>query len=169
MTIAHEITQTKQPDVASLAADMAQTRVAFQQLLRSLSSAELAQPCVVSDWTVKEMLCHIVLSLEMPIPMMVHLARRSRTFPRFFDSRWVHRLNYQTAVFNAKRTTSNTLARRYDIAHHRMLKLLSKVAANEWQRPTSYPDGTPLTMTTVFHVPTEHFQLHAAWIPNNKV
>ena len=168
MTIAHEITKTKQPDVAALAADMEQTRVAFQHLLGSLSPEAMAQPCLVSDWTVKEVLCHMVLSLEMPIPMMVHLARRSCTFPRFFDSRLVHRLNYQTAVFNAKLTTPNTLARRYNAAHQRMLNLLSKVAPNEWQRPTSYPDGTPLTMSTVFHVPTAHFQLHAAWIPINK-
>jgi hypothetical protein len=73
-------------------------------------------------------------------------------------------MNYQMAVRAARKTTRAAIAQRYDAAHSNLLQLLENVRESEWHLLTAYPDGRPLTMETVFHVPTEHFELHAAWI-----
>src|SRR3954454_10709245 len=152
------------PELAAIRADMETTRVAYHHLLDSLSAADLEQPCVVSKWTVKEVMCHIVVNMEQAIPMMVKQARKGKPMPGWLNSRFGHWMNYQLAARSARKATHTTLAQRYDAAQTRLLALLDGVGDDEWTRPTGYPDGRPLTMETVFHVPADHFALHAAWI-----
>jgi len=73
-------------------------------------------------------------------------------------------MNYTLAVFSARKASRASLAQRYAAAHANLLNLLAGVSDNEWGRPTAYPDCRPLTIETVFHVPSEHFALHAAWL-----
>jgi hypothetical protein len=167
MTLSQTIPLTQQPTLPNLAAiraDLETTRGRFRQLLDALSDTDLARPCAVSKWTVKEVLCHLMISLEQATPMMVKQARHRKGMPKFFNTRLGHWLNYQLAVRAARTMTREELAQRYDAAHARLLDLLAGVRADEWDRPTAYPDGTPLTLTTVFQVPADHLALHAAWI-----
>lgn len=166
MTIAQALSSTQiyVPDVVAIQADMEQTRTAFHDLLGSLSEAELEQPCIISKWTVKEVMYHLVICMEQAIPMMVGYARKGKNMPKFFETRLGHWLNYKMAVWGAKKATPESLAQRYDKAHEKLLALLEDVRDDEWTLPTAYSDGTPLTMETVFHVPTEHFEIHAPWV-----
>lgn len=152
------------PDTAALRAELEATRTAYQQLLASLSDADLARPCAISKWTIKEVMCHLVLSLEQASPTMVARARQSKGMPKFLDTRFGHWLNYKMAVWAARKCDRATLAKRYDKACEKLLQLMNTVGADEWQLPTAYPDGQPLNMTTVFQVPGEHLALHAGWI-----
>jgi hypothetical protein len=167
MSIAQTLTtkaQARVPDLAAIRADMEASRAAYHRLLESLSDADLARPCAISKWTLKEVLCHMVLLVEQAVPMMVKQARKSKGMPKLLDTRFGHWMNYQMAVRAARKITRAALIQRYDGAHQNLLKLLEGVREGEWGLPTAYPDGRPLTMQTVFHVPTEHFELHAAWI-----
>ena len=91
-------------------------------------------------------------------------ARKRKSMPKLLDTRFGHWMNYQMAVRAARKATRASIAQRYDTAHSNLLQLLETVRAGEWALPTAYPDGRALRMETVFHVPTEHFELHAAWI-----
>lgn len=158
------LNQAAVPDRAAIRADMETARTAFHRLLDSVPDEALARPCAISQWTIKEVLTHIVINLEQAVPMMVKRARRSKGMPKFLATRLGHWLNYKLAVWSARKATRESLAQRYDAAHANLLKLLASVRDDEWHRPTAYPDGRPLTMETVFHVPAEHLELHAAWI-----
>lgn len=152
------------PDVAAIRADLEATRVAYEQLLGSLSQAELERPLIISKWTVKEVMCHLVLALEQANPMMVAKARKNQPMPKFLDTRLGHWLNYQMAVWQARKATIQSLAQRYEAAHQNFLNLLAGVKVNEWQQVTALPDGTPLMMDAIFAVPGQHFALHAGWV-----
>ena len=166
MTIAQ--TLAAQPariaDLVTIRADMEVTRAAYHRLLESLSDADLQRPCVISSWTLKQVLCHMALLIEQAVPMMVKQARKGKPMPKLLDTRFGHWMNYQMAVRAARKRTRASLAQRYDAAHAKLLALLQSVRDEEWALPTAYPDGRPLTMETVFQVPSEHFELHAAWI-----
>jgi hypothetical protein len=166
MTIAQTLTaaRTQAPDLATIRADMEATRTAYHRLLNSLSDADLQRPCAISKWTIQEVLCHMALLIEQAVPMMVKQARKGKPMPRLLDTRFGHWLNYQMAVRAARKAPRASIAQRYDAAHANLLQLLENVREREWELPTAYPNGRPLTMETVFHVPIEHFELHAAWI-----
>jgi quercetin dioxygenase-like cupin family protein len=152
------------PDVAAIRADMEATQAAYQQLLGAIDEADLERPCAISKWTVKQVLTHLVVNLEQAVPMMIAQARKSQPMPKLLNTRFGHWMNYTLAVYSARKATRASLAQRDAAAHTNMLNLLAGVSDNEWGRPTAYPDGRPLTIETVFHVPSEHFALHAAWI-----
>jgi quercetin dioxygenase-like cupin family protein len=166
MTIAQTLTSATAhiPDLAAIRADMAATQVGYQQLLDALTEADLEQPCAISKWTVKQVLAHVVVNLEQAVPMMIAQARKSQPMPKLLDTRFGHWMNYTLAVYAARKASCASLAQRYTAAHTNLLNLLAGVSDDEWGRPTAYPDGRPLTLETVFHVPSEHFALHAAWI-----
>ena len=152
------------PDVAAIRADLEATQAAYQQLLGAIDEADLERPCAISKWTVKQVLTHLVVNLEQAVPMMIAQARKSQPMPKLLDSRFGHWMNYTLAVYSARKASRASLAQRYAVAHTNLLNLMAGVSDNEWGRPTAYPDGRPLTIETVFHVPSEHFALHAAWI-----
>jgi mannose-6-phosphate isomerase-like protein (cupin superfamily) len=166
MAIAQALTSATAhvPDVAAIRADMEATQAAYQQLLGAIDAADLERPCAISKWTVKQVLTHLVVNLEQAAPMMVAQARKSQPMPKLLGTRFGHWMNYTLAVHSARKATRASLAQRYDAAHTNLLNLLAGVSDNEWGRPTAYPDGRPLTLETVFQVPSEHFALHAAWI-----
>jgi hypothetical protein len=166
MAISQALTgaQSYAPNLAAIRADMESTRAAYRQLLGSLSDADLARPCAISKWTIAELMCHMALLIEQAVPMMLNQARKGKPMPRLLDTRFGHWINYQLAVRAARKATRASLAQRYDAAHANLLGLLERVEDGEWSLPTAYPDGRPLTIETVFRVPAEHFELHAAWI-----
>src|SRR5689334_24571631 len=155
MTIAQALTQApaRVPDLAAIRADMEATRTAYHQLLDSLSDADLQRPCAISKWTIQEVLCHMTLLIEQAVPMMVKQARKGKPMPKLLDTRFGHWMNYQMAVRAARKATPAVIGQRYDAAHSNLLRLLESVREREWTLPTGYPDGRPLTMETVFHVP----------------
>src|SRR5262249_51304963 len=151
MTIAQALTQApaRMHDLATIRADMEATRTAYHWLLDSLSDAEMQLPCVISTWTIQEVLCHMALLIEQAVPMMVKQARKGKSMPRLLDTRFGHWLNYQMAVRATRKATRASIAQRYDAAHSNLLRLLENVRESEWDLPTAYPDGRPLTMETV--------------------
>lgn len=170
MTIAQALTNAQAqahvdvPDRAAIQAKMESTRAAYHQLLNSLTETEHQRPLVTSKWTVKEIMCHMVIVLEDGAPMLIDKARKGREMPKFFDSLVGNWLNYKQAVWSARKATPESLAQRYDTAHQQLLTLLEGVADHEWALTSAYPDGTPVTMAGIFHMPTWHFELHSGWV-----
>jgi len=99
MSIAQTLTATRTqvPDLATIRTDMEATRAAYHRLLESLSDADLQRPCVISQWTIKEVLCHMALLIEQAVPMMVKQARKGKSMPKLLDTRFGHWMNYQMA------------------------------------------------------------------------
>src|SRR3954463_14877346 len=142
------------PDVAAIRAALEATQAAYQQLLEAIDEADLERPCAISKWTIKQILTHLVVNLEQALPMMIAQARKSQPMPKILDTRFGHWMNYTLAVHSARKASRTSLAQRYAAAQTNLLNLLAGVSDSEWGRPTAYPDGQPLTLETVFHVPS---------------
>src|SRR4051794_16212960 len=172
------------PDLAVIRADMEATQAAYQQLLETIDEADLEQPCAISKWTIKQVLTHLVVNLEQAVPMMIAQARKSQPMPKLLGTRFGHWMNYTLAVYSARKAMPKlarpafrhlnklsaagesgrkaprpSIGQRYAAAHTNLLNLLAGVSDDEWGLRTAYPDGRPLTMETIFHVPSEHFAL----------
>lgn len=149
MTIAQALTNAQAhvnvPNLTAIQNDMESARTAYHQLLGSLSETELQQPLVISKWTVKEVMCHMVIIQEDMLPMLIDKARKGKGMPKLFDSRIGNWINYKQAVWLARKATLESLAQRYDAAHKQTLTLLEGVDDQEWALTTAYPDGTPVT------------------------
>jgi len=152
-------------DRKALEAKLEQTRRRFHQLVGSLSDDELALESVVTQWTVKEVLCHMSRVMEIAFAMMVRRAKRNKVMPKALHSRLARWLNYMAAKQAAKGAERDEVVRRYDAATAKMVGLLRSVDDSQWNNRTSFPSGTPLTMERIFsEVVPGHFAAHAAEI-----
>ena len=156
--------QTFIPDITAIRTDLETTQSAYQKLVQSIPTPDLDRPLVISKWTVRQVLTHLCIALEQANPMMVNQARKRQPMPAFLNSRVGHWMNYQMAVWQARKATPQSLAERYAAANVKFLQLLAGVQGEEWQLNTAMPDGTPLTMEQVFYVPGQHLALHGSWI-----
>ena len=152
-------------DRDALEASLEQTRQRFHELVGSLSDEELALESAVTQWTVKEVLCHMSRVMEIAFAMMVRRASRNKNMPRVLHTRLARWLNYMAAKLTAKGADRNEVLRRYDTANAKMVGLLRGVEEDQWNNKTAFPSGTPLTMERIFsEVVPGHFAAHAAEI-----
>ena len=155
----------KPVDRRALEAVLDETRDSFHQLVGSLSDEQLVLESTVSQWTVREVLCHMSRVMEMAFSMMVRRARKNKGMPKAFHTRLAHWLNYRMAKWAAIGADRNKIIRRYDAAHLKMVGLLRQVEDSQWLNRTSFPSGRPLTMVQIFaELVPGHFAAHAAEI-----
>ena len=120
----------------SLRAELEANRAAFRALLASLADADLTRPSHNPAWTVKELLHHMVLSLEY-VPQEVKAAQRGRNLmpmpQAIYD--FVVILITRLGAFTQNR---GSLIRRYEAAHTVVLQTLAAVRDDEWDQPLQF-------------------------------
>lgn len=146
---------------AALRADMETNRAAFHALLAALSEADLARPSANPAFSVKEIMHHMVQSLQV-VPWEARAARGGHNLfampQRFYDVLMipVTRLN---ALFQSKAS----LARGYDAAHTQAVQALESVPDSDWARPLQM-FYVHTTLEDVFRRQAQHIAEHAAQV-----
>jgi hypothetical protein len=137
---------------------MEANRATFQTLLASLTDADLARPSGNPAFSVKEVLHHMVQSLQ-AVPAEVHAAQRGRNL--FAMPQWLY--DAGLAVWSARLTawpqTRASLARNYGAVHAAALKALDAVQETEWARPLQM-FYVKTTLEDVFRRQARHLAEH---------
>src|SRR6476661_3627205 len=115
-------------DRQAILAELEATRVAFHELLDSLSDAELTRPSANAGWTVKEDLWHIAYAVGF-MSGLIERARTGRQGLRFIPAPLRDWGSLQLVRWSARRTDRAALARRYDAGHARFLASLARLQA----------------------------------------
>lgn len=152
-------------DRAGLRTELEETRVAFHRRLDSLSEAEWREKSANPAWTVGQVMSHIAQILEFYAGAVENARRGKATLPPL--PLWLlDRLNALGTRFGARRATPQSVARKYDAAHARLLALLEGIREEEWAMTTRSPlsPGGFLTVETAFRSPALHLAEHAAQI-----
>ncbi len=144
-----------------LRAEMETNRANFHALLTTLNEADLARPSANSAFSNREILHHMVLSLE-GVPWEVRAAQRGRNFfvvPQSFYDVVIVPATRLTAWFQSK----VSLARNYDAAHAHALQVLEKVQDSEWVYPLQML-YVKTTLEGVFRLQARHIAEHTAQV-----
>jgi hypothetical protein len=145
----------------ALRAELEANRTAFSTLLASLSDADLLRASANPAWTVRDLLHHIVASLE-HLPGQVQAARRGKTRGRV--PRWLYdRANVWITRLGAARQTRAGLLARYAAAHQAAIAALDQVVEHEWGRRACFW-YFETTIAELFRRQSGHLAEHAAQI-----
>ena len=162
-------TPTILPDRSALRARLEETRLAFHTLVESLTDEEWDSKHTSTDWTVRQLLSHIVDGLA-HTPDAIDHVRRGKQFlnlPPVLN--WLtHPLNCWLSKWNARGQTRQTVLARYDAAHQVLLKTIEGIGDNEWSRGAHcYGEGDK-TVLDLCVLPNRHLQEHAAQVAPRK-
>ena len=134
------------------------SRVAFQQLLASLTEADLLVNRPGSAWSVRQVAVHLISSIERTPDLIASLRRGSNYLnlpPPIAEV--VKRLYTWWA---ARKATKEDLMRRFDTACPPVLALVETIRPNEWdQGAYAYGEGH-WTVEHAFLHQREHVQAH---------
>jgi hypothetical protein len=145
----------------ALRAELEANRTAFSTLLASLSDADLLRASANPAWTVRDLLHHIVASLEQ-VPGQLQAARRGKARRRV--PQWLYdRANVWITRLGAARQTRAGLLARYAAAHQAAIGALDQVEEHEWGRRASFW-YFETTIAELFRRQSEHLAEHAAQI-----
>jgi hypothetical protein len=146
-------------------AELQETRNDFLALLASLSETDLQQKSVMSAWTVKELLVHIVFWLRQTpgVVRVVRTGRGIRTIPTSLFN-W---LNLWLTRLAAWRQTRQSILARYERAYQATLRLVEGIGTEEWNKGASFGGpfhGEYRTIEIIIRSHRSHLQQHAAEI-----
>ncbi len=145
------------PDRQTIRADLETTRLAYHELLSSLTDDDWRQKSANPDLTVKEVMWHIAWATGW-IARSIAAVKRGRGIglPQFlvdpgrkFVMRWL-----------ARRATREAAALAYDEGHEAILTELRSISDDEW---TNSAQRFGEVRTVAWHFPhvTAHFEEHA--------
>ncbi len=147
------------PDKETIRDEIAATRVAYHELLASISAEDWTRVSGNPDLTVKELMWHMAWATGW-MASSIDAIRKGRSFSpisgsladlgRRFAIRWL-----------ARRATREAAARRYDEGHAAVLARLETVRDDEWHREAKR-FGNIRTVAWYFGQPARHFAEHAA-------
>jgi hypothetical protein len=141
----------------TIRAELAAHRDTFHALLDQLADADLARHSANPAWTIRELLFHIVLSLEY-VPREVRAAQRGRRLLPL--SRAIYDpLNTLLTRLLAWGQTRQSLARKYDAAYGTVLQVLDTVHDDEWPKTTTF-FYVEATIENLFRRQTQHLAEH---------
>ncbi len=167
--------QTKKQDALRL--EFEASRVAFHDLLNSLSAADLKKKSLNASWTNGELLFHMALAFFV-LTSLLPLVRLFGHFPKAFSHPLAQLLNSCTRPFNwinalgtrlgGRVMTPKSLGKTFDWANAHLVKALYTFSNQDWQRcgmyaPTrwdavSFKDY--MTLEDLFRMPLLHFAFH---------
>lgn len=141
--------------------ELENNRNAFLALLDSLADSDLPRKSANLPWTVRDILFHIVLSLEY-VPREVRAAqRRQNLLPMpqvIYDP-----INVLMTKLGALRQNCESLRRRYEAAHLLILQLLDTIQADEWSKNTRF-FYVEASIEMLFRRQVQHIAEHIAQI-----
>lgn len=162
-------TSTVLPDRAALRDQLEATRLAYHRFVESLTDEEWESKQTATNWTVRELLSHVVDGVAHASPAIDHV-RRGKSFlnlPPFLN--WLTAAaNYWMSQRSARGQTRQTIVARYDAAHQALLSTMESIRDDEWYLGAPcYGEGYK-TVLDLCVGPTQHFQEHAAQIAAQK-
>ena len=157
------------PDRSALCTRLEETRLAFHALVESLSDEEWDSKHTSTNWTVRELISHIVDGL-VHTPDAIDHVRRGKPFlnlPPFLN--WLTApINFWMSKRSARGQTRQTILARYDAAHQALLSKIAGVSDDEWSRGAHcYGDGYK-TVLDLCVGPNRHLEEHATQIAARK-
>ena len=153
-------TQRETPDRAALRAELERTRREFHDLLASTPECEWKQERGNESWNVGQLLYHIAYTVGFTADG-VQRSRQGKGFnpPSFLTNL----LNEWSTKWGARTATRESIGRRYDDAHAKIVAALDTVKEDEWQKGATF-FGRFLTVEGQFCSVAEHFKEHAPQI-----
>jgi len=155
--------------------ELGTTRARFHHLLESFSEQDFQKQSLNPGWTNREILAHMMFGFIV-IDMLLPLARLWGRLPRDSSKWFAGLLNSFTGPFNwfnalgaraqGKVLNRSQLGRTYDHIYFSLLKKLSSIADEEWDRGMYYPTRWDsnfsefMTLEKLFHYPVIHFNFH---------
>ena len=161
--------RTALPDRAALRAQLEETRLAYHRFVESLTDEEWESKHTETNWTVREMLSHIVDGVAHASPAIDHV-RRGKSFlnlPPFLN--WLTApANYWISKRSARGQTRQTIVARYDAAHQALLNKIDSIRDDEWSLGAHcYGEGYK-TVLDLCVLPNRHLEEHAAQFARQK-
>jgi DinB superfamily len=149
------------PDCTALRARLEETRLAYHTLVESLTDEEWNSKRTVTQWTMRELMSHIVDGLA-HTPDAIEHVRRGKPFltlPPFLN--WLTApTNLLMSKWSARGQTRQTILARYDAAHQALVTTIEGIQENEWERGAPcYGDGYK-TVLDLCDIPNRHLQEH---------
>lgn len=121
---------------ASLQSELESNRATFLKILDAITDVDLHRPSENPEWSVREILHHTVLSLEV-LPRGVWVAQRNS--PLLNVPQWLYDpLNILITRTGALGQTRASLRRRYEAAHVKALACLSSIPEGDWKKTAPY-------------------------------
>ncbi|HLO17123.1 MAG TPA: DinB family protein [Anaerolineales bacterium] len=155
--------------------ELESARIAFHNLLDSLSEDDLPQRSRNPGWTNGEILAHMLFGLII-LNVLLPMTRLWGYLPRWTSRLFAALLNAGTVPFNwvnalgarmqARVFTYQRLAKLYDRAHFSVLKQIDSINDREWTRGMYYPTKWDsnfndfMTVRELFHYEIRHFNFH---------
>ena len=149
------------PDRAILCARLEETRVNVHALVAELSDEEWENKRTSTQWTVRELIAHIVDGLA-HTPDAIEHVRRGKQFlnlPPFLN--WLTApINLMMSKWSARGQTRQTILSRYDTAQQALVTTIAGIQENEWTRGAlCFGDGYK-TVLDLCNGPNHHLQEH---------
>ena len=139
-------------------AELAATRAAFLDLLAGLSDADWRRATSNPAWDVRDLLHHLVWSLEQ-LPREVESARRGKGMFNLPPS-LRNPLSAAYTRLGARRQSRATIARRYDDAYAAALRTLDQVGDDEWRRGAPFWGEGFIDIEGLFRAQAHHLVEH---------
>ena len=157
--------------------------LSFHKLLDSLAEEDFQKRSLNPGWTNGEILAHMTFGFIIA-NVLLPLARVWGRLPKG-SSRWfAGLLNAVTRPFNwinalgargqGRVFTRNLIGRIFDGAYNSLLKQITSIREDEWERGMYYPTKWDanfsefMTVEKLFHYPVIHFNFHLTQIANGR-
>jgi hypothetical protein len=142
----------------TLRAELEATRIAYHQLLETLTDEDWERQSGNTRLTVGELMSHLAVDVGFMTRMVEWaIAGRSVDPPRWLFA-W---LNPIRARWGARRATRHTVGAAYDRGHAALCAVLDRIQDDEWEKAAVFL-GRYTTVAGVFRLPDKHFEQHAA-------
>jgi hypothetical protein len=146
------------PDRAALRASLEATRAAFHRLVDAAAGERWRQKSPNSAWTVGEVLVHLTWALEY-LPKEVEMARQGKGM--FNMPGWIADTgSYWIIRWEARKSTPDSVRRRYDAAMDKALALLETVPDGDWAKGAPFYGHGFHSVADLFAAPVEHLAEH---------
>ena len=155
--------------------ELEEARTKFHTLLNSLSEKDFQRQSLNLGWTNGEILAHMTFGFIV-VNVLLPMTRLWGSLPKSTSKPFAWFLNLFTALFNwfnmlgargqGKVFTHKRMAGIYDRVYFSLLKKVSSIKDDEWERGMYYPTKWDsnfdefMTLEKLFHYPIVHFNFH---------
>lgn len=149
-------------DRGALRAGLEATRTAFHGILDSVSGDRWLQKSPGSAWSVREVFVHVTWALEY-LPKEIAMARQGKGMFNI-SKRVADPVSYWLIRWTARRSTPDSIQRRYDAAIDATIRALEMVPDSDWLLGADFYGEGHYTVLDLFQVPAHHLAEHTAGI-----
>lgn len=170
------MTSTYDKNAAELIrSELEATRASFHALLDSFTEADWNRPSLNPGWTNGEILAHMLFGFIL-LNALLPLARVWGRLPKSSSKPLAWILNVATGPFNwfnalgarmqGRVFTQKRIGDLFDRAYALLLKKISSIKDEEWERGMYYPTGWDsnfseyMTIEKLLHYPVIHYKYH---------